>query len=156
MGRNFDDYPGFQPFRSWANTQVCTGLQSKLGQYINAQFKKQEHCPFLQIIPVCIFYMQLCILYTRLGQLLFQQVKRTEKGNSMVKIQYKKVQLSFQSISIRKRRKWPFMFDTGCSAAKQDIKFIIIFKGFEYFYGQHDNTWGFSFAFLLHRKHFRL
>ena len=20
MGRNFDDYPGFQPFRSWANT----------------------------------------------------------------------------------------------------------------------------------------
>ena len=26
MGRNFDDYPGFQPFRSWANTyaQDCT------------------------------------------------------------------------------------------------------------------------------------
>ena len=20
MGQNFDDYPGFQPFRSWANT----------------------------------------------------------------------------------------------------------------------------------------
>ena len=28
MGRNFDDYPGFQPFRSWANTyaQDCKSL----------------------------------------------------------------------------------------------------------------------------------
>ena len=26
MGRNFDDYPGFQPMRSWANTYQCTGL----------------------------------------------------------------------------------------------------------------------------------
>ena len=28
IGRNFDDYPGFQPFRSWANTyaQDCTCL----------------------------------------------------------------------------------------------------------------------------------
>ena len=26
MGRNFDDYPGFQPFRSWVNTyaQDCS------------------------------------------------------------------------------------------------------------------------------------
>ena len=51
MGRNFDDYPGFQPFRSWANTQVCTGLQSKLGQYINAQFKKTRTLPFFANYP---------------------------------------------------------------------------------------------------------
>ena len=30
MGRNFDDYPGFQPFRSWENTyaQDCTQFSS--------------------------------------------------------------------------------------------------------------------------------
>ena len=29
MGRNFDDYPGFQPFRSWANTyaQDCKYIE---------------------------------------------------------------------------------------------------------------------------------
>ena len=32
MGRNFDDYPGFQPFRSWANTyaQDCSSEKSYL------------------------------------------------------------------------------------------------------------------------------
>ena len=31
MGRNFDDYPGFQPFRSWANTyaQDCMWYTKK-------------------------------------------------------------------------------------------------------------------------------
>ena len=30
MGRNFDDYPGFQPFRSWANTYAQDCRQKKL------------------------------------------------------------------------------------------------------------------------------
>ena len=31
MGQNFDDYPGFQPFRSWANTyaQDCSFIDDK-------------------------------------------------------------------------------------------------------------------------------
>ena len=37
MGRNFDDYPGFQPFRSWANTyaQDCKYVFSVFFQYAN-------------------------------------------------------------------------------------------------------------------------
>ena len=31
MGRNFDDYPGFQPMRSWANN-LCTELYIRVGK----------------------------------------------------------------------------------------------------------------------------
>ena len=43
MGRNFDDYPGFQPFRSWANTyaQDCM-YQSKYScQVLGRDIKKK-------------------------------------------------------------------------------------------------------------------
>ena len=49
MGRNFDDYPGFQPFRSWANTyaQDCIyrgyilyKLLNYMKQNLNVTLKK--------------------------------------------------------------------------------------------------------------------
>ena len=47
MSRNFDDYPGFQPFRSWANTyaQDCRTVQKFYGRnrkYFIARFGGQK------------------------------------------------------------------------------------------------------------------
>ena len=38
MSRNFDDYPGFQPFRSWANTYA----QDCRDRYLGGQ--KRQNC----------------------------------------------------------------------------------------------------------------
>ena len=47
---------------------------------VTAQFKKIGTLPFFakQIIPVCIFYMQLCIFYTRPGE-LFQYIGQEDR-----------------------------------------------------------------------------
>ena len=44
MGRNFDDYPGFQPFRSWANTyaQDCMSLVLNFPSYVGTLYKKMS------------------------------------------------------------------------------------------------------------------
>ena len=44
MGRNFDDYPGFQPMRSWANTyaQDCSSL-CQSGEEIAYLLQVQVH-----------------------------------------------------------------------------------------------------------------
>ena len=44
MGRNFDDYPGFQPFRSWANTyaQDCNRQCSAKILYVEKLTRKLQ------------------------------------------------------------------------------------------------------------------
>ena len=45
MGQNFDDYPGFQPFRSWANTyaQDCIFKQNFMCR------EQKHHCVLIKI-----------------------------------------------------------------------------------------------------------
>ena len=60
MGRNFDDYPGFQPFRSWANTyaQDCKFpfSLSSLAQWVSncstvlVRILMNKSLPFFQIL----------------------------------------------------------------------------------------------------------
>ena len=47
MGRNFDDYPGFQPFRSWANTyaQDCKMDQRATVDFNNSGCQQQFKFP---------------------------------------------------------------------------------------------------------------
>ena len=56
MGQNFDDYPGFQPMRSWANTYVEFSLNevSKYSSY--TYYRRKQYGIFI----VMVFCFQNC------------------------------------------------------------------------------------------------
>ena len=43
MGRNFDDFPGFQPFRSWANTYAQDCSTSSWGHSDPSSVKPRQN-----------------------------------------------------------------------------------------------------------------
>ena len=61
MGRNFDDNPGFQPFRSWANTYAQDCIKVILFDHfsnikkLKLQIKLQHPCNFT---PCCGLFLQ--------------------------------------------------------------------------------------------------
>ena len=66
IGRNFDDYPGFHPFRSWANTyaQDCSrplGIHKETAQGVKAQknafsMSKLPEVAFLEMPKVLLTF----------------------------------------------------------------------------------------------------
>ena len=63
MGRNFDDYPGCQPFRSWANTYAQDCNKSRYYEIWRLLKEKPKISPDLLNptlqVQVCNFFLQI-------------------------------------------------------------------------------------------------
>ena len=79
IGRNFDDYPGFHPFRSWANTYAqdctvyCLTFQTNLNHLV-------------QIRSNCFKFDQIRSSWIKLVQIRSNKIKLDQIGTKNIKI----------------------------------------------------------------------